>query len=107
MFSFAPLMKQTAYVASKASTNHGVTTYSAPVAFSVRFEPSNLLVRTTGREEKVASCTLYTLRSVSMSDRVWPPGADTTKPEEGRSPLKVDAHYHLLTGQLSHYTVVL
>ena len=62
-----------------------------------------IVVSPTGTEEQ-SDAQLFTLEPLEVEDRVWLPGADTTKDEQARRVLSVE-HHRDLAGVLIYYLV--
>lgn len=102
------LFLQVAYVARPSGLDrYGQTTMGAPTAFACRYQPSNALVRKPTGDQAVASAVLYTAESISNADLVYPPGSNINDPDAARSPLRVDAEYDLLSGEVDHWRITL
>lgn len=107
---FESTFLQTAYVSRPIGTldQYGQPSgYQVPVPFACRYQPSDRMVNTSDRRDVVASAVLFTMETITPADLVFPPGADQGDPDQGRHPLRVDPHYELLSGDLSHYTVTI
>lgn len=100
-------MKQTAHRAPHVAREKGQSIYEEAFPFKCYTAPTNLLVRTTGREEAVASMTLYCQQPVLLTDKIWIPGESPEDGSKARHPLKVECFFDPLTGAVSHYAVVI
>lgn len=65
----------------------GKPTFSAQVTATARVEERTKRVRDADGKEVITSTQVATTAAIKTQDRVWLPGADTTKANEGRKPV--------------------
>lgn len=86
----ARLLHQTAYVAERTGVSAtGDPTFGAATAIKCRYETGRLVSRGADGNTPFYADVLATDVAVSLDARVWPPGADPTKPAEALRPRRV------------------
>lgn len=90
--TLASWMTATISLASVVSRDaYGKATYEAPRQARARVESVRRVVRNAQGEESVSSHTIYTLSPVTLTDRLWLPGASTASADASNLPLAVTA----------------
>lgn len=107
MSFLAGIFLQTFYV--RRFTGHDQydqPSYGAAEAYPCRYQPSTRLLRDRDGGQSVTEAVLYTSATgLSVRDTIYPPGADPADVNQGRLPIRVDAHYDLESGALDHAAV--
>lgn len=90
--SLSSWLTQTAYRAAVTGTDsYGRPSYGTPASFRVRVELEVRMVRNAQGEEVQSTHKLWSLTPVSVTDRLWLPGTDSTNADVSKLPLAVNA----------------
>jgi hypothetical protein len=85
-------MNQTAYKAAVTSTDrYGKPSYEAPVAVKVRVERLDRMVRNALGEDVPSSHKVWCLTALSITDRIWLPGANQADATQAKHPIAVSS----------------
>lgn len=71
--------------------SYGKPSFGAPRVVPARVEGQRKLIRSPTGEEAVSNFVVWTDQPIQLSDRVWPPGANTAAAEGSLKPLSVKA----------------
>jgi hypothetical protein len=93
MGNAAHLMTDTVTKSSWDGTraNSGDPSFGSQSTIKARVDHENQLVKTASGNEEMSSSQVISESEILITDRVWLPGDDTTKPNESKQPLKVAA----------------
>lgn len=103
---FDALYLQTMHIASSQGVDeYGQYAYGAPTPRACRYEPSTRLLRDKDGAQVVSEAVLFTAQDVGDDDLVFAPGVNPSDISNGRKPLRIERHFGLMSGQLSHVVV--
>lgn len=88
------------------SSNYGDPTWSNRRSVRARVQLRRTKTRSAAGEVVDMTHELFTLEALTINDRIWIPGADTTDAKQARRPVNVTAVVDK-AGHVHHYEVAL
>jgi hypothetical protein len=96
-------LTSTIYVAARTSVSTGGDpTFGSPAARRARVETRPVRVLNGLGEEVTSAAQIVVEAEILLTDRVWLPGRDRTKPNESVVPIRVDRAFDE-RGAISHF----